>query len=194
MTSQHIINFVDMVKRRNFVILDTETTGLRYPAEIIEIAVIDPDRKVLLDTRLKPKLSVPPEASSIHGITDKDLVLSPSWPDVRSVLLPLLSAKDVIIYNASYDFGMLHNTDRVWELPRVFYDDLFTTHCAMLWYAEWWGDWNDYRQSYRWQKLTDACMSLSIPVENAHGALGDCLMTSKVIDAVIAELSDAGDL
>lgn len=194
MTAQSILDFVEVVKRRNFVILDTETTGLRYPAEIIEIAVIDPDRKVLLNQRLRPRYAIPPEATAVHGITDADVEHALTWQLVRTALVPLLSGKDVIIYNASYDYGMLWNTDRVWELPHVAYDDLFTPHCAMLWYAQYYGEWNDYRQSYRWQKLTDACMQLGLPVENAHGALGDCLMTAKVIDAVIAELSDAGDL
>jgi len=194
MRSKSFLEFAQTVERRNFVVLDTETTGLRFPAEIIEIAIIDPDRKVLLDTRVKPKLGVPEDASAIHGILDRDLESAPTWAEVRANVLPLVSGKDVIIYNASYDFGMLHNSDRINELPAVFYNEVFTPYCAMLWFAEWWGDWNDYRGSYRWQKLTDAADSLAIPVVNAHGALGDCLMTIKVIEAVLAELADNNDL
>jgi len=181
--------FVSMIKRRNFVVLDTETTGLRYPAEIIELAIIDPDRKVLLNTRVRPVREVPPDATRIHGIKTADLAACPTWDKVREDMIGIITGKDVVIYNASYDFGMFHNSDRVCELhPPVFYDDLAEFHCAMLWYAEVYGMWDDYRQSYRWQKLTDACMQLAIPVENAHGALGDCLMTIKVIDSVIGDL------
>lgn len=181
--------FNAMIARRNFVVLDTETTGLRYPAEIIELAIIDPDRKVLLNTRLKPMHSVPAEASRIHGIFDHDLEDCPRWYDVRANMLPIIAGKDVVIYNASYDFGMFKTTDRVWELqPTIWYDDVATFHCAMLWYAQHYGMWNEYRQSYVWQKLTEACNQLAIPVENAHGALGDCLMTIKVIESVIGDL------
>ncbi len=181
-------NFTHMLNRGNFVILDTETTGLRYPAEIIEIAVIDPDWKVLLDTRVKNTQPVPPDATAIHGIKDSDLLTAPSWADVKANLVPLLAGKDVIVYNASYDFGMLHNTDRANQLPETFYDDLAAWHCAMLWYASWYGDWDDYRQSYRWQKLTAAVQQMGLVVEGAHGALGDCKMTLSLIRAVLARM------
>lgn len=48
--------------------------------------------------------------------------------------------------------------------------------------AEFHGDWNDYHQSYRWQKLTDAVRQMRVTVDaKAHDALGDCLMTLAVI-------------
>jgi len=182
--------FIDVIKRRNFVVLDTETTGLRFPAEIIEIAIIDPDRNVLLNTRVKPVHDVPADATRIHGIKTSDLADSPSWKDVRKDVIALITGKDVVIYNASYDFGMFHNSDRVSQIEEpTYYDDLADFYCAMLWYAEHWGEWDDYRGSYRWKKLTDACNSLAISVENAHGALGDCLMTIKVIETVIGDLN-----
>jgi len=43
------------------------------------------------------------------------------------------------------------------------------------------GDWNDYRMSYAWQKLTLACQQQAIPVVGAHGAVGDCQMTLALI-------------
>lgn len=185
----NIERFCEMWARRNFVVLDTETTGLRYPAEIIELAIIDPDRKVLLNERMKPMNGVPADATRIHGITDDDLQDCRRWPDVRENMLSIITGKDVVIYNASYDFGMFRNSDRVWEVvPPVWYDSRADFYCAMLFYAEHYGMWDDYRQSYRWQKLTDACQQLAIPVENAHGALGDCLMTIKVIEWVIGDL------
>jgi len=194
MYSKAFQDFLKVVERNDYVILDTETTGLSLTSEIIEIAVIDPECNVLVNERIKPKFGVPSEASAVHGIFDRDLENARSWEKVRNHVLSYIVGKDVIIYNASYDFGMFHKSDAVCGLPKLFYDDMFKPHCAMLWYAEWWGDWNDYRGSYRWQKLTDACDSLAIPVVNAHGALGDCLMTRKVIGAVIAELTDRGDL
>lgn len=179
--------FVDMIRRRNYVILDTETTGLRYPAEIIELAIVDPDGQVLLNERVKPVGEVPADATRIHGIKASDLTDCRSWPEVRTDMIAIISGKDVVVYNASYDFGMFHNSDRVCDIHQgFFYDDVATFHCAMLWYANWYGDWDDYHLSYRWQKLTAACEQLGITVENAHGALGDCQMTRKVIEAVMA--------
>jgi DNA polymerase III alpha subunit (gram-positive type) len=54
----------------NWVILDTETTGL-YDAEIVEIAVVDPLGEALLNTLVKPTIPIPTEVIEIHGITDE---------------------------------------------------------------------------------------------------------------------------
>lgn len=45
-------------------------------------------------------------------------------------------------------------------------------HCAMQWYSQWVGEWNDYHGNYKWQKL---------PGGN-HTAYGDCLATLLVIE------------
>ncbi|MCW3664158.1 3'-5' exonuclease, partial [Burkholderia cenocepacia] len=54
----------------NFILLDTETTGLDESAEIVEIAVIDDAGNVLLNTLVKPKHPIPNSATAIHGITN----------------------------------------------------------------------------------------------------------------------------
>jgi DNA polymerase-3 subunit epsilon len=41
----------------------------------------------------------------------------------------------------------------------------------MLQYAEWFGEWNSYHQSFRWQKLQGG----------DHSALGDCFATLELI-------------
>ena len=43
--------------------------------------------------------------------------------------------------------------------------------CAMLEYAKWVGDWDDYHCSFRWQKLQGG----------DHSSLGDCRATLDVI-------------
>ena len=51
----------------------------------------------------------------------------------------------------------------------------------MLQYAKFWGEWDDYRGNYKWQKLIHAARQQGIEVQNAHRALGDCLMTLAVM-------------
>jgi DNA polymerase III subunit epsilon len=55
------------------------------------------------------------------------------------------------------------------------------THCAMKTYAKFYGAWNTTRREYGWQKLEQACKQQRIPVENAHNALGDVLMTLALV-------------
>jgi DNA polymerase-3 subunit epsilon len=55
-------------------------------------------------------------------------------------------------------------------------------YCAMLAYSEFYGEWNDYRQSWKWHKLTNAMYQQRLPVKDAHGALGDCRMTLALLN------------
>jgi len=59
-------------------------------------------------------------------------------------------------------------------------------HCVMEWFAQYYGDWNDYYQSYRWQKLTTAANYFGIPTNGAHGAAADALTTLRVVEAMAA--------
>ena len=66
----------------DYVIFDTETTGLRNPHPV-EISIIDLTGKTLLNSRLKPPILIEPDATAIHGcstpfgIRDSTLFLNP---------------------------------------------------------------------------------------------------------------------
>lgn len=58
----------------NAIIIDTETTGLGFDAEIVEFTAICADSgKVIVNELVKPTCSIPAEATAIHGITDVDV-------------------------------------------------------------------------------------------------------------------------
>lgn len=165
-----------LLKDDRAIILDTETTGLGHRGEIVEIAIIDTVGQPLLDTLVKPTIPIPAEATAIHGIGDGDVASAPAWPEVAPAVFSCLrNASQIAIYNAAYDrrliyqscvaSGMTEPYDRGgWPLPENGLDRKIS--CAMQWYAMWYGDWNDYHGSYRWQKL-----------DGGHRALGDCLAT-----------------
>ena len=48
----------------SLVVFDTETTGLRTSAEIVEISIISVTGAVLLDTLLRPVHPIPEEATA----------------------------------------------------------------------------------------------------------------------------------
>lgn len=171
--------FKRMIQRGNYVVLDTETTGLER-GEIVQIAVIDPTGNVLLDTLVKPVGRIPADAYAIHGISDADVASAPSWANVSAMLQQILTGKDVVIYNAVYDRKMMHQSAEAAGLPKVDWKQFARFWCAMEAFAEVFGDYNSYRQSYRWQKLTTAAAYYDLPTLNAHSALGDCLMTLAV--------------
>jgi len=171
----------DVAHNHPFVILDTETTGIHAGAEICQIAVIDWQGKVLLDTLVKPYNGIPDGATRIHGISEAMVVGAPTYPQLYPQLFEILVGKHVVVYNAKFDRGMLHKSAEAWDMPKTEWKEISSWWCAMEEFAVKYGEWNDYHQSYKWQKLSTACSFYDIPVQNAHSALGDCLMTLEVI-------------
>lgn len=152
-----------VVIRNRFVVLDTETTGLGPDAQVCQIAVIDQDGQVLLDTLVKPTIPIPADATAIHGITNDMVAGAPGMADVIGKLADAIQGKDLIIYNASYDIGVIGESVHVLENDEALshwskcLTPPGTLVCAMEAYAEYWGDWNEYHQSFTWQRLTTAC-------------------------------------
>jgi len=170
------------------LILDTETTGLGDDAEIVEIAVIDSEGRVLLDTLVKPVNPIPAEATAIHGITNEMVQDAESWPYVYGELIGLLNkhpGSPLVIYNAEYDLRLIRQTSALhnggWVRAMPGGDE--RALCAMLVYADFWGEPGRYGDC-KWQKLTVAAQQQGVKVEGAHRALADCKMTLGVVKAM----------
>ena len=172
----------------NALILDTETTGLDADAEVVELAVIDCAGTVLLDTLVRPSGPVPAEAAAIHGITDAMLADAPTWSEIHDRFCDLVEGRQVVIYSREFDARVISQTARRYGLqaPKCFglARDDSAVHCAMQAYAELHGEWSEEKGRYRWQKLSTAAQQQGVKVENAHRALGDCLMTLGVVRAM----------
>ncbi len=181
------------------LLLDTETTGLDDEDEIVDIAVIDHEGKVLLDTLIKPTIEIPHEAHEIHGISNNDVANAPTFADVLPELDQALRGQIVVIYNRDYDTRMVLqsaaarglNFEAWWWPPKDFdYMSRFDSgwYCAMELYAEFYGAWNDYHGSYTWQSLSNAAHQCNIKIPaNLHRAVGDAELTRLVLRHVAEE-------
>ncbi|MBW8012175.1 MAG: 3'-5' exonuclease [Chloroflexi bacterium] len=169
------------------VFLDTETTGLDKKAEIVDIAIIDFDGTVLLDSLVKPKRKIPRDATKVHGITNKMVKDAPTWENIFPKVKTILSGRIVGIYNAEFDIKMLKQSTQIYGLKWIPpYKDHF---CIMKLYAEYFGDWDDYYQNYKWQKLESASRQMQISFPNSHRALDDTLIAW----AVFLQMADYND-
>lgn len=164
------------------VILDTETTGLNA-GEIVQIAVVSWGGDVLIDQLIRPRSPIPPDATRIHGITNAMVEHSPDWRTVRRAVAHATINRDTIVYNANYDLRMIRQSDQAWNVLGEWENEQRRWHCAMERYAEYYGDWNDYRGNYRWQSLDKAMRQCGLPDPDApaHSALGDCLRTLALV-------------
>ena len=183
----------------NAVFLDTETTGLGYEDQIVEIAIIDHHGRALLETLVRPTVPISAEAQAVHGITADDVATAPTFAEILPHLAAALLDRHLVIYNRDFDLRMLAQTLAAHGLlaaegslhQRL--DEAFAPrayHCAMLAYAEFWGGWNYRRKSYRWQSLTTAARQqhCRLPAGlRAHRARADAELTRQLVLKMIAQ-------
>ena len=177
---------INLVRSNQFVVLDTETTGLSPDSEMCQLSVVDYHGVTLIDTLVKPSKPIPADAIAIHGITNEMVAQAPTIAELTPQLSAALAGRDLVIYNANYDLRIIEAS---YKNAGVKYDHFDWREkgpqtqiaCAMEAYAEYYGDWNEYRQSYKWQRLSNACQQCGLKVQDAHNALGDCLMTLALI-------------
>ncbi|HDS29059.1 MAG TPA: 3'-5' exonuclease [Candidatus Acetothermia bacterium] len=167
----------------SYVVLDTETTGLVAP-EMVSVAVVDSTGKTMIDALVRPRKPIEPGASEITGLTEAGLAHQPEFPAIERDLSRILQGRTVVIYNAQYDLAVLRNTYARYELPLP----TFTPWCAMRWFAEVHGEWDERRRSYRWQSLSKAALSCGLKQPIPHTALGDSLTTWRLLQAMAARM------
>jgi DNA polymerase III subunit epsilon len=179
-------NFKEALKNQNYLILDTETTGLEQ-GEVVQIAIINSQGQTLLDTLVQPKCPIPRDATAIHGISDEMCKDAPTWLELAPKIQEILKGQALVVYNATYDRKIMHQTAERWEMTKIEWKEIAEWHCAMEAFAEFYGDWNEYRGNYRWQKLITAASHCNVQIAGAHSALGDCLMTLGVVKAMLKQ-------
>jgi DNA polymerase III subunit epsilon len=164
---------------REPVFLDTETTGTGPAAEIIEVAIVDHEGRLLLEEMVKPKGAIDPGAFQVHGITLEMLQGKPTWKEAWPKVEAVLAGKLVGIYNSEFDVRMLRQSHQKywmdWRLPE---QNFF---CIMKLYAQFFGKWDSRRGSYSWQSLDQAGRQCGIPLQNTHRAKDDALLARELL-------------
>src|SRR4028118_2115741 len=97
-----------LLSGEEFVVLDSETTGLGNPIDFVEVGVVSGQGEPLFDSLIEPSCPVDPRASRVHGHTTEGLAGERRFFEVYPDLLEVLCSKRVVVYNASYD-------RRVWD-------------------------------------------------------------------------------
>lgn len=183
-SKQDMAAFEQMIQQDDFLVLDTETTGLHGTAEIVQIAIVNAQGDVLLDTLVKPIHYIPPDTTRIHGITNEMVVNAPPWAEVTNQVTDLLNDRDVVVYNAIFDRKLMHQSAAVARLPKTDWKSFSRWWCAMLAYSEDFA--TQRRQRYRRNyKLVEAARHYGIPVNGAHHALADAHMTLALVKAMV---------
>src|SRR5437879_6519169 len=88
---------------RPLAILDLETTGITPSLDrIVEIAILKVHpggRKTRYCTRVNPQMAIPPEATRVHGISDRDVKNKPTFRAIGAKVAKILKGCDLAGFN-----------------------------------------------------------------------------------------------
>ncbi|MHB8599339.1 MAG: exonuclease domain-containing protein [Ktedonobacteraceae bacterium] len=161
-----------------FVVLDTETTGLRPGGDrVIEVAGIRLRGSEVLDTfqsLVNPGRRLPPFIVQFTGITQEMVAKAPTSEKVFSEFQHFVDGAIIVGHNVGFDIGFLS-----YEMQLLGYafpiDGLDTIPLARR-----------FLPGLRRFKLDLVAQHLNIPAANRHRALGDAKVTAAVFLKLIA--------
>lgn len=159
-------------KVANFVVVDTETTGIKTGGnDIIEVSAIKFENFVpvsMFTTLLKPRKSIPEDATRINGITDEMVQNAPKFSQIKSSLESFIGNHPIVAHNAEFDIKFLHVSGLCFKENAVFFDTLALsrTHIKEIDGTK--------LPSY---KLGDVCRECCIHFDGKHRSSADALAT-----------------
>ena len=104
------------------VVLDTETTGLKFRSgdRVIEVGCVELINHVATDKSLQFYCNVnkliDPGATKIHGLTNEFLRDKPTFEANAAAFLDFVQMDTLIIHNAEFDVGFINNELKLLEL------------------------------------------------------------------------------
>lgn len=161
---------------------DTETTGIKTDKDrIVEIAAFDPVNNRRFEMLVNPGISIPSEASSVHGITDDMVKDSPSFAEVAHAFISFCEGDVVLI---------AHNNDN-FDMPLLRHE--FNRHAVAM--PSTWIFMDSLKWSRRYRSdlprhtLQFLRETYGIAANNAHRALDDVLVLFELFSQMIDDLS-----
>lgn len=174
-----------IAKLKDFVAIDTETTGLKVGGnDIIEISAIKFENfepVSMFTTLLKPRKAIPTEATAVNGISDEDVKAQPRFSQIKSALQEYIGNAPIVAHNAAFDIKFLFVSGLDFSENAVFYDTLELSRRYIKDYD------GNKLDSY---KLADVCNQCAIYYSEAHRAQTDALATGLLFMEIIRTIRE----
>jgi DNA polymerase-3 subunit epsilon len=164
-------------------VFDLETTGTNVGKDrIVEICIlkVNPDTSRESKTwKVNPEMPIPKESSAIHGIYDEDVANAPTFKEIASKIMEMISGTDLGGFNSNrFDVPLLAE-----ELLRAGLDfDLSKFKLV------------DAQTIYHKMEPRNLSAAYNFyckkTLENAHSAEADVLATFEVLDAQVGHYED----
>lgn len=192
-------NITPKGKYNEFVVFDTETTGLApFRDRIVEIAAIrfvNGSAIEIFETLVNPGKNIPDEVSSINHITNEMVSNAPTISQVLPAFESFVGSSPLVAHNLEFDlkflyysgsyitrdkrkyFDTLEQAKKLLKKPRVKYDREYD-----IWETDYESDYDveDY-------KLETLCDYYNIIIPYQHRAASDALATGKLFLSLVDE-------
>ena len=159
---------------------DTETTGLRPERDrIIELAAYDPVRDRTFSRLIQPMMSIPAEASAIHGITNEMVREAPSFDQILPEWISFLEGEVVLVAHNGDSFDMRFLRAECARAGSPWRE--IKTIDTLKWSRR-------YRPDLPKHQLQFLREVYGIAPNQAHRALDDVMVLSQVFSAMVDDL------
>ena len=192
-------NITPKGKYNDFVVFDTETTGLSPSKDrIIELAAIrfvNGTPVTLFETLINPERDIPSEVTKINGITNEMVANAPTISQILPAFEEFVAGNSLVAHNLEFDIKFLYYSGSVLtESKRKYYDTLEQAKKLLktpkVKYDREYGIYEtDYESEYDVSdyKLKTLCDYYNITIPSQHRASADALVTGKLFLNLIEE-------
>ncbi|GCE25018.1 hypothetical protein KDA_05020 [Dictyobacter alpinus] len=167
-----------------FVVVDTETTGLRPGADrVIEVAAVRIGRGQIVDTFqsiINPRRRIPPFIERFTGITQAMVSEAPTASQVMPELIDFIGGATLVGHNLGFDLNFLSFEAQLLGLAFPI-DGLDTIPLARR-----------FLPTLKRFKLDMVAAHLNIRTHNRHRAFGDAEVTAEVFLRILALAQQEG--
>lgn len=202
------IKYSSLTSRTNcseFVVIDTETTGLNAARDkIIELCAVrfrDGKPVEVYETLINPQKPIPPEASAVNHITQDDIAHAPTIKEVLASFDQFVGNSDIVGHNLEFDLKFIHHAgSKLIDTKRRYFCTLKISQKILKrpktkWNSElecyetdYDGDWDVYDH-----KLGTLCEYFGIFSPAQHRAAGDAIVTGKLFIKLLKEKQSHSD-
>lgn len=161
-----------------FIVLDTETTGIAVGSRIVEVAALHVKNGVVVrqfQSLVNPEMHIPSIVQGVHGISDAMVASAPKATPVLVDFAKFAAGHTLIAHNASFDYRILKG-----EYGRV---KVATPGCRM--YCSLKLARLVFPEAMN-HKLGTLATWLKLPHPPTHRALADCFTTMELLNAMAA--------
>ena len=176
----HHSNITPKGKYPEFVVFDTETTGLSASKDrIVELSAIrfvDGIPTEIFETFINPQREISPEVSAINHITNDMVADAPTISEVLPSFEAFVGNSPLVAHNLEFDIKFLfYSGSTITDTPRKYYDTLEQSKKMLKKISAYVSDWDVINY-----KLGTVAEYFDITFPCQHRASGDAIVAGKV--------------